>query len=676
MSALSTGANAQDSELSVDEIVVYSGSRDARGLFETPNAVSVLDQAEIERRQPSTYEELIGDVPGVLIEGGPRGIAQEPNIRGFQDEQVVLRIDGARQNFNLAHRGRFFTDPEILKRVEVLRGGASTLFGSGALGGVILLETKDAADIVDPGDLWGVRLKTGFNSQGREFLGAATAGVQYGDFDALAFLSYRPMGEDLTDGNGDDILNSEIDSANALFKLGYEPGDHRFELSYQIYDDEGFTPPNADGVSSAAVVVNRELSFQTLQGEWTCSPTNSALIDLSIVGFFNEADVTEDRVRDGRFDTTNFTTIGGEIVNRSDIDVGLPVRLSYGIEAYQDEQEATRDGAGREQAPDARARYFAAFLQGDIELGSGFTFTPGVRFDYFEVEPEGDFPDLQESELSPKFALQWRPLDELQVFVTASQSFRAPTLTELYNDGVHFTVPGFPLGFGFGAPVFTGVNEFVPTPDLEPERSRAIEIGGRYGERDVVWKGDRIDFSANAYYARVDNFIDTQVEFINFDTAQFNPATFTLDVGGTTTNVNVDAELWGFEAEMAYDAEDWFFGTGLTIPRGRNRAGGALGSIPQDRWTLTGGIRPIPDVELGIRATFLDGQDDAPAGGIVTGGASVFDIFATYAPSSGPLEGAHFAVGIDNITDRTYSLHPNELNQPGIGFKAAAAIEF
>ncbi|MEO1494175.1 MAG: TonB-dependent hemoglobin/transferrin/lactoferrin family receptor [Pseudomonadota bacterium] len=676
MSALTTVANAQDNELSVDEIVVYSGSRDERGLFETPNAVSVVDQDEIERRQPSTYEELIGDVPGVLIEGGPRGIAQEPNIRGFQDEQVVLRIDGARQNFNLAHRGRFFTDPEILKRVEVLRGGASTLFGSGALGGVILLETKDAADIVSPGDLWGVRLKTGFNSQGREFLGAATAGVQYGDFDALAFLSYRPMGDDLTDGNGDDILNSEIDSRNGLFKLGYEPGDHRFEVSYQYYDDEGLTPPNADGASSSTAVVNRDLSFQTLQGEWTWTPADSDLIDLSVVGFFNEADVSEDRVFDGRFDTTNFTTYGGEIVNRSDIDLGLPVRLSYGVEAYQDEQEATRDGVAREQAPDARARYLAAFLQGDIDLGAGVTFTPGVRFDYFDVEPEGDFPDLQESELSPKFALQWRPIDELQVFVTASQSFRAPTLTELYNDGVHFTTPGFPLGFGFGAPVFTGVNEFVPTPDLEPERSRAIEIGGRYGERDVVWEGDRLDFSANAYYARVENFIDTRVEFINFDTAQFNLQTFTLDVGGTTTNVNVDAELWGFEAEMTYDARDWFFGTGLTIPRGRNQAGGDLGSIPQDRLTLTGGIRPIKDVEIGIRATFLDGQDDVPAGSIETSGTSVFDLFATYAPSSGPLEGAHFAIGIDNITDRTYNLHPNELNQPGIGFKAAAAFRF
>ena len=179
--AVSTMAWAQSSDFTVDEIVVYGPSRDARRLHETPNAVSVIDRRGIEVRQPSTYEDLLGDVTGVTIEGGPRGISQEPNIRGFQDEQVVIRMDGARQNFDLAHRGRFFTDPETLRQVEVLRGGQSTLYGSGALGGVIFLETKDPADLLDDGELWAGRVKAGFNSQGTQFLTAATAAFQSGE---------------------------------------------------------------------------------------------------------------------------------------------------------------------------------------------------------------------------------------------------------------------------------------------------------------------------------------------------------------------------------------------------------------------------------------------------------------------------------------------------------------
>src|SRR5690606_25147387 len=122
----SISAAAQEAQeagaIVMPEITVFGGARDERALLDTPNAVSVIGVDEIERRQASTYEELIGDLPGVSIDGGPRGASQEPNIRGCQDEQVVLRVDGARQTFNLAHRGRFFTDPLILKNVEVLKG--------------------------------------------------------------------------------------------------------------------------------------------------------------------------------------------------------------------------------------------------------------------------------------------------------------------------------------------------------------------------------------------------------------------------------------------------------------------------------------------------------------------------------------------------------------------------
>lgn len=666
-------AMAQQSELRTDEITVWSGARDERRLLETPNAVTVIDSFEIERRQPSTYEELLGDVPGVVIEGGPRGISQEPNIRGFQDEQIVLRIDGARQNFDLAHRGRFFTDPEILSHVEVLRGGASSLFGSGALGGVILLDTKDADDLIDPGETWGGRVKAGYNSQGDQFLGALTLAARAGDFDVLGFYAYRPMLDDLTDGDGDPILNSEIDSMNGLVKLGYEPGDHRFEVSYQRYDDSGLTPPNANAAATPTTIVNRDLAFQTARGEWTWDPA-SALVDLGALVWFNAADVSEDRPFDARLDETAYRTLGLELVNRSEFDLGLPVRLSYGIEGYQDRQEATRNGAVRAQAPDARARYAAAFAQADIDLADNLTLTPGLRFDWYDVDPEGNFPDRTESELSPKLALQWRPTDGLQLWANASQSFRAPSLTELYNDGVHFSVPGFPLGPG--GPFFTGNNVFIPTPDLEPERARQIEIGARWEQDDLALDGDRLTLAGNAYYARVDDFVDTVVSFIDFGTGAFNPVTGRFEVSGSTRNVNVDAELWGFEAEVDYDARDWFAGAGLSIPRGRALNGGALGSIPQDRLFLTGGVRPWRELEIGARATFLDGQDDVPAGTLPASGASVFDIFAVWSPESGPLEGAALAVGVDNVTDRDYRIHPNGLDQPGIAFKASIGYDF
>jgi len=421
------------------EIVVFGGARDERDLLDTPNAVTVIGPEEVLRRQPSTYEELIGDVPGVTIEGGPRGIAQEPNIRGFQDEQVVIRVDGARQNFDLAHRGRFFTDPDVLKRVEVLRGGASTLFGSGALGGVIFLDTKDAADVVAPGDLWGGRVKLGFNTQGDELLGAGTAAFDTGTFDGLAFFAGRPRFSDLEDGDGDPIIDSEIDSQNGLLKLGWEPGGgHRVEASYQIYRDSGETPPNANVQGSPGTVVDRDLRYQTVRLGWDWAPEESRLIDLSALAYYNDTRVEEDRLFDGRLDETDFETIGVEVTNISRVDLGLPVAVSYGLEFFEDEQEATRNGGPREQAPDATRRFYAGFAQADVAVAETVTVTPGLRYDFFELEPEGDFEDRSEGELSPRLAVSWRPTEASQLFVTASRAFRAPTLTELYTDGVHF----------------------------------------------------------------------------------------------------------------------------------------------------------------------------------------------------------------------------------------------
>ena len=177
-----------------------------------------------------------------------------------------------------------------------------------------------------------------------------------------------------------------------------------------------------------------------------------------------------------------------------------------------------------------------------------------------------------------------------------AQAYRAPTLSELYNSGLHFAgVPPVP-------PFFPGFpdNFFVPNPTLRPESSTQLEIGARFEGGDMFRAGDRLSLAANAYYATVDDYIEQTVSVF----------------AGTTTSANVaSATLWGFEAEADYDAEAWFVGMGLSIARGENDAGGWLGSIPQDRLTLEAGVRPWEDWELGARATFAAAQTRVPAAG-------------------------------------------------------------
>ena len=667
---------AAEETIRLPDIVIFGAARDARALLDTPNAASVVGEEAIRRRQPSTYAELLDDVPGLTIEGGPRGVSQEVNIRGFQDEQVVLRFDGGRQNFNLAHRGRFFTDPMILKQVEVLRGGASTLFGSGALGGVVFVDTKDARDVIEPGKSVGGEVKLGYSSNGDEWSYGATGAVQHGAFDALLFLSGRDRGEDIEDGGGADIVDSEIDSENYLLKLGLEPVDGlRFETSYQRYEDEGVTPPNTNVQGTSTTSVNRDVTNEQFRAGVEWNPAGNDMVNLDALFYYNDTEVEEDRIFDGRFDTTDFETLGFEVTNISEFDIGVPVSLSYGLEIFEDTQEGTRNGAPRLQAPDAEQQFYAAFAQADFSVAPTLTLTAGLRYDVIDTDPEGGLASRSDEEFSPKLALSWRPTENTQIFASASRSFRAPSLTELFPQGVHFIAgPGFPTG-GPGSPFFTGVNEFLPSPDLSPETADQIEIGMRHQIHGLLRTSDRLDLSGNVYYARVDDFIDTVVTFIDF--ATFDP--FANTVSGSTTSRNIDAELYGLEASADYDAGGWFGRASLTIPRGDGRNGaGELGSIPQDRLVVTGGLRPAPGWELGARATFLRELDagDLPQGTLPVDSAEVFDVFANWQPQRGVLEGTVISAAIDNVFDENFRVHPNGLNNPGITARFAISRRF
>ncbi len=667
-----TGAAAQESFV-LQPIVVESAARDERALLDTTVSATVVTGEALADKQATDFQELIGAVPGLTIEGGPRAISQQPNIRGFQDDQIVMRIDGGRFNFGTAHKGRFFIDPDIVERVEVLRGGGSTLYGSGALGGVISIDTKAVDDLLAPGDNFGARLLGGYATNGE--IGSATATVfgRAGRFDALGFFGWQPMGADLEDGSGEEIRSSAIDSRNGLVKLGFEPNEaQRFELSGSVWRDEGTTPPNANAAADPATDVYRDADVTTLRAGWDYAPPGSDLVDLSLLAYFNGLEINEDRDADGRIDKTKYDTWGFEAVNRSRFEAARPVTLVYGIEALRDTQQGRRDGGPRPQFPDAEATTVAAFAEATVAVTDRLEIVPGLRYDRYMRDPDGaGLDDVDEGFWSPRIGVSFRPNESWQVWGNLARAFRAPSLSELYADGVHFATPGFPLGPGV---TFNGINSFVPNTNLEPEKSTQVEVGARFASGDVFRQGDSLNLSANAYYADVDDFIDQTVTFIDFSTATPGPGG--VVVGGSTTNRNVDARLWGLEASADYDAGSWFGGLGLTIPRGEADDGGPLGSIPQDRLTATFGVRPAAPWVLGARAVFAASEDDVPEGSIPGEAFTVFDLFASWQPTSPQFEDTILRVGIDNLFDETYAIYPNGLNQPGRTFKVSATVTF
>ena len=90
-------------------------------------------------------------------------------MRGIQDYgRVNVLVDGARQNFQReghSAKGTFYFDPEMMKSVDVTRGPVSSVYGSGAIGGVVSFTTIDAGDILQNGQAFGGRLKGRFRDE-------------------------------------------------------------------------------------------------------------------------------------------------------------------------------------------------------------------------------------------------------------------------------------------------------------------------------------------------------------------------------------------------------------------------------------------------------------------------------------------------------------------------------
>jgi hemoglobin/transferrin/lactoferrin receptor protein len=660
----------------IEEITV-TATRTERPTFTTPSAVSVIDGSDFAPFQPLSYSDVFEGTPGVAIQGGARRIAEEPSIRGFSDQQLVLRVDGARQNFDLAHRGRFFVDPDLIRRIEVVRGSASALYGSGAIGGVISLETMGAEDLLEAGESFGGRAKFGYQGNGNEIFASGGVFGAVGMVDAFANFVYREIFDDLEDGRGEAIADTRDRLLNGLVKLGITPAEHhRFEIVVDTFDSSGDNPTAADAVSTPTTVVGRDTREYNLRSNYTFRDPANPWVDFGLSAYYQKIDVSEDRFVDARLDESDFESYGVELHNTTRFaPTGRAnFALTYGFEFFEDRQSGTRNGADRIEFPDAKRSFFAGYAQAEIDLFDGrVSLVPGVRVDRFEIRPEGDFSRRDETNASPRVSIGVNPTDWLYLWSSYAEAFRAPTLTELFNDGVHFAIPN-----GLGPGTFV-INEFRPTPLLEPEDAQTVEAGVRIRQSGLLLTGDSLEVNGNYFSSDIDNFVDTVVAFLDFT----KPPVFTPPAGpvtffGSTTNTNTRARIAGFEGEIRYDSPYLFVAvSGFTVYGDNRETGQGLGSIPQDSVTLrlTGKL-PRYALQFGARSTIASAQTDVPEASVTTGAFETVDLFASWSPVSGPIKGSVVTLGVDNLFDEIYSVHPTVILQPGRSVRLTLAHRF
>lgn len=634
-------------------IRLVTATKTPHSVDDVPASVRVIGPEEIERRAPRTVNDVFGDTPGVEITGGPRRTGMDINIRGFEGQRVVTTIDGARQNFDAGHKGRFFIDPDLLKQVEVLKGPASSLYGAGAIGGVVAMRTKDASDYLEPGETAALRGKYGYSTVRREPLYSATVAARPEQgIEALGNFTYRESGT-MRQGGNRELADSAENLNSGLFKVSLEPGNgHRVTVSQHMLNEHGRTPSNAESNVNGTDVfrMDRRTEQYTSSFGYSFESAETPWLAPNVTVYRNELYVRENRLDNAtpRLDETNLATTGFDARNTSRLgNLGFGTHtLTYGAEHYNDSQQGIRNGLTRQGYPGSNNNVTGFYFQDEMAFGP-VSIIPGARYDKYQLSSDASATESDESRLSPRIGAVWRTTSWLNLFASYAEAFRAPSLTEMFISGLHF--PG---------------NTFVNNPNLKPETTKTVETGARLRFNEVFTSRDSLRFRSSVYRTEAENYIDLFI------------------VGATAQYQNISkAKLDGFEAETLYDAPRVFGSFGFATVTGENRSSGtarALNSLQGDRFTATaGGKVPEWDMLFGARSQLVLEQNNVDRTMFdtvqPTGGYAVHGIFASWQPSDGMLRGFRFDGGVDNMFDKAYRRHQSTLYQEGRDFYGAVS---
>lgn len=645
--------------------VTVTATRTSRKVSEIPESVSVVDTEQIRTRQAADIGDLLRYLPNIDLGGGPRNLGISPTIRGMADDRILFLLDGARQDFNRGHNARIFTDPSLLKRVDVMRGPASAIWGSGALGGVISFTTLDATDLLRPGERSGIKVRGGFQSMNEQYIpGTSVYGLVGEEFDYLLDFSYRNAADDIRHGDGSKLQNSQFQSYAGLAKFNWTPGDHRFTFSTQTFDQTGKVPANSQTASTPDTLVDRDTEQRNYTLRYRYENPDNTWLNPEVLVYHNTTHSLEKRLLDRRRDETDFSTTGINARNSSRLDLSsfATQLITYGVDYFHNEAKGKRNGAIRPEFPRGNADVVGVFLQDEITLWDRLSLIPGVRWDYFRSEAEGMATSANKNDrVNFKIGGLFKVTEWFSLIGNYSEAFRAPTLGELFTTGTHFTCgPGC-------------ANLFVPNPNLKPETAFNKEVGARIQKSDLLYEDDRLAIRGAYFHNKVKDFVDLMVDFVFFPVPG-NPGR-----GGVTTSDNVrDAVLEGFEIEANYAAKYGYTGFSYSQTRGYNRTdGGVLSNVQPDRWIVMAGLNwPTYDLSLGWRSSIIEAQNRVPTGGTPTPGYTLHDLTLTWLPQNGSLKGVRLDFGIDNLTDKDYRRHLNVLRDPGRNYKLAVSYQF
>ncbi|MBH0085683.1 TonB-dependent receptor [Psychrobacter sp. SCQQ22] len=595
-----------------------------------------VDSAQyIPAGQASLLSDFLDGVPGASV-GGTSAVNQRVRIRGLDDTNLKVTVDGARQEgYAFHHAGDLVIDPDLLKRSEVSVGNNSVTLGNNAIGGAVAFETVDAADLLDVDQKVGAKVHTGYASNNDELLTSATVfAAPTENVDLLAYYGKRTAGAG-EDGAGRDIQTEDSDTESILLKAGTYLGDnHHVSGSFSRTENEGMYPNRADfpltdenGWNPAVPwIQNRD----TYTLEYAYQPAND-LIDIKANIYQSEMELD----KDNGYIEVDLVTKGGKIENTSRIASKLGShKLITGVEYYTKESDTTFSGvfAGNDEAKNT-----SVYLEDQWQMGK-LTLTPGVRYDRYEAPGEVTNDETYDNVVGA-FAANYQVLPSTNVFASYTQLFNGPDLQEAIRNT-------------------DGADKYISS-DLEPETGSNTEVGVSTIFRNLTIADDSLQLSGKYFVTDLENWI-------SYESGLDCTTGLASDTGTCAGSFNADEDYEIKGVELSADYRTNNFNMGLSYARARSEGKETGYSLSQgtgdendsgDKYMINLGYAPTDTLDLGWRSTYVTSINPNTGDDTDTEkeGYDVHDIFMTYTPQQ--LAGVKATLGVYNMFDETYANH-------------------
>jgi hemoglobin/transferrin/lactoferrin receptor protein len=558
-SCLSAYSQTQEQKDSVKKVelneFVVSGNKFEERKKNVTQRIEVVSSQEMAKMNAQTTADVLTNTGQVFVQKSQQG-GGSPVIRGFEAARIQLNVDGIRMNnaiYRTGHLQNIVTrDNNSLERLEVLYGPASTIHGSDALGGVILLKTRDPKHgKTKKMELTGTNALLRYSTINQEK--TANVGVTFGNknFASLTNLTFSNFGDMVQGKNGvDSIMDlwkkkfvvERISGVDTLvpnsdpFKQvssGYSQFDllQKFSIrsSQKIRHMINFQLSNSTDVPRYDRLTEQSNGVPR-SAQWYYGPQFRTLAAYefnarNLNGFFNDVTATishqfvEESRHNRNYKSANLNhrverihVSGFNVAVRHKDDIN---EISIGTDAQFNSLKsvAEKENINTGEVSKLDTRYpdgknnmnlFGLYYQHILKLMDGkLVMNDGIRFNYTSLHStiidtsilfRLPFTDLSQRNraLTGNIGLAYMPDDEIRFNINFSSGFRSPNFDDMTK--VFESVSGQRL--------------IVPNTDLKPEETRNVDLGIRYNDGIV-------DLNVYGFYTHFVNAIVSDVYTFN-----------------------------------------------------------------------------------------------------------------------------------------------------------------